>query len=175
MTFFFSKLFWGGLLICWGVILILERLLQVNIPFGRFLVAFLLIYAGIYLLTRHNKPNTCFPNLNIFTERTIVSDGSSKEFNVVFGSNVIDLTQHRDYSEPITINTVFGSSTVYLSPNETYEFRLNTVFGGTDLPDKREFHFGSNNVILGDKESPNKIRIEVNTVFGSTEMLFKKQ
>ena len=174
MGFLASKLFWGGLLIFWGLMLVLEKLLQVNIPFMRFLIAFLLIYCGIYLLMRHNKPKKVFPHTNIFTEVVINADGTGKEYSVIFGSQVVDLSDITDYNQTISINTIFGSTVVYLSKNQTYRVSVNTVFGPTEMPDKQSNSFGSREFILGDKEVVNKIPIEINTIFGSTAVVFKE-
>ena len=174
MGFLYSKLFWGGLLIFWGVVLILERVLQLNIPFMRLLIAFLLIYSGIYLLTRHNKSKKWFFNANVFNEVIINSDGTGKEYSVVFGSHVVDLSDITDYTQPIKINTVFGSSEVFLSKSQSYILNVNTVFGTTEMPNNQSFIISSNEFVIGDAEVENKIPIEINTIFGSTNVMFKE-
>ena len=132
MGFLFTKVFWGVLLVLWGLMLILSKLLNTNIPFFRFLIAFLLIYGGIYLLTRHNKPKKWFTNSGVFSEMIINNDGTGKEYNVVFGSNVVDLSNITESTQTIKINTIFGSTEVYLSKNKAYILRVNTVFGSTE-------------------------------------------
>ncbi|MCL2062922.1 MAG: hypothetical protein FWG98_00925 [Candidatus Cloacimonetes bacterium] len=172
MGFFLTRFFWGGFLICWGLVLIIEKLFPIKIPFGRLIIAFLLIYGGVYLLTRTTKQKRVEVNTNIFTSSKVVNTKEGKEYNFVFGNNVIDLSDY-DKSETIEINTVFGSSTVYLSRDKTYKIRANTAFGETKLPFQRESWLGSCDFIIGEKDRDFKIPIEINTVFGSTNVLLK--
>ena len=173
MGFFISRFFWGGLLICWGIVLIVEKLYPIKIPFGRLLIAFLLIYGGIYLITKTTRQKKVDFDTKIFTSASVINSNEGNEYNVVFGQNIIDLSDY-DKAEPIKLNTVFGTSTVYLSSEKTYQIIANTAFGETKLPFQRESWLGSGNFIIGEKDREPKIQIEINTVFGGTNVLLKK-
>ena len=173
MNFLVSRLFWGGILICWGLVLILEKTLQINIPFTRFILAFLLIYGGVYLITRQNKVKKINFNNKFYRDSEYVFDKTNKEYNIIFGSSIIDLSKTTLTDKPIKINTIFGSSDVYISETESYEINVNTFFGETILPNKKESNFGSTHYSIGNNES-NKISIEVNTIFGSSHIILKK-
>jgi len=172
MGFFFTKFFWGGLLICYGIIMILEKLFKLNIPFGRFLIAFLLIYGGVYLITRTTKQKKVNIDTRVFTTKSTFHSENNKEYSVVFGSNIIDLS---DYSqlEPIQVNTVFGTSDVLLSKEKTYIINVNAAFAETILPNQKELWLGTGKYVIGDASRENKINIELNTVFGSSHVKFK--
>ena len=173
MGFFLSKVFWGGFLISWGLVLIIEKIFKVNIPLGRFIIAFLLIYGGVYILTRTTKQKRVEINSNITTNSSVLNSSNGREFHSVFSSNIIDISD-LSTTDPIEINSIFGSTTVYLSNEKTYLIRVNTAFGGTRLPYQNESWLGSSSYIIGDKTREQKINIEINTVFGSTNVMIKK-
>ena len=172
MGFFITRIFWGGLLICWGIVLILNKFLKTPIPFGRLLIAFLLIYGGVYLLTKTTKPKKVNINTTVFSTTEVFSSDNNREYNIVFGSNIVDLSDY-DKTEALKVNTVFGSSTVILSSEKTYIIKANTAFGETILPLQKELWLGSGNYVIGDSGRENKIPIEINTVFGSTHVKLK--
>ena len=173
MGFFFTRFFWGGLLICWGLVLILEKLLRVNIPFGRFIIAFILIYTGVYLITKFNFTKKVSDKVQVCTVESVSKGKSGREYSNVFGSNVVDFSQLTDSSEGLDINTVFGKTEIILSRKMTYEITANTVFGETVLPDQSNMPMGDSSVVLGDSDQVTKIPIEINTVFGSTIIRWK--
>ncbi len=172
MGFLATKLFWGGLLICWGLVLIIERILQINIPLLRFVFAFILIYGGIYLITKNSQTKKINVKTNIFNQSQYHSN-DGKEYNIVFGSSMIDLSDIKDSSEKYQINTVFGSAEVFLSEDINYDIKINTVFGETLLPNKKELNFGSNEFRFG-TDAGDKISLEINTVFGQTVLKLKE-
>jgi predicted membrane protein len=172
MGFLATKLFWGGLLICWGIALIVEKVLQINIPFMRFVFAFILIYGGIYLITKNSNTRRVNVKTNVFN-KILYHSAEGKEYNVVFGSSMIDLSDISDFSEEYKVNTVFGSSEIYLSEDLNYDIKINTVFGETSLPNNKDINFGSNNYSFG-SEAAEKISLELNTVFGESIVKVKE-
>jgi hypothetical protein len=175
MGFIFSKIFWGTLLIVWGAVLIIGKIFpRLDIPMGRFIIAFILIYAGVYLLTKVSTPKKCHIKTKINNVENVCSSVSGAEYNIVFGSNVIDLS-NRDFTpETININTVFSTSEVYLSPTMVYDIKVNTVFGETLLPDNNSTKTRSDIYTIGDADAEQKQSIEINTVFGTTQVIVKK-
>ena len=173
MGFFMTKFFWGTLLIGWGVMMILEKLLKMNIPYGRFIFAFILIYAGIYIITKHTSHKKIIIEKKFNKSETVCERENVKEYNLTFGENVIDLSEQTDYSKLIKINTVFGQTDVYLSANEIYDIKVNTVLGETLMPTDKTINFGTNHFKIGDSEKDEKVNVEINTVFGTTNVLVK--
>lgn len=171
MGFLATKFFWGGLLVCWGLVLIIEKIINVNIPFMRFVFAFILIYGGVYLITRNSRSKNFNIKTNVFNTHQY-SNENAKEYNVVFGSSIIDLSAISESSELLKVNTVFGSSEIYLAEDINYDIHVNTVFGETVMPDRKGVNFGSNNYNLGDGDN-SAIPIEINTVFGQAVVKLK--
>ena len=173
MSVLSGKLFWGCLLILWGIILVLEKIIGKNIPIGRFLLAFILIYLGIYILFKVNKPNRIKVRTHIKTESCRTSSNTDGEYSVVFGKNIIDLSDIEHRANPIDINTVFATTDLYLSENKAYVIELSTFFGEVVVP---KIDFKKNNddeLIIGDTSADDKIRLEINTVFGKTNIMLK--
>jgi hypothetical protein len=175
MGFMFTKIFWGTLLIVWGAVLILGKIFpKLDIPMGRFILAFILIYAGVYILMKVNSPKKCHIKTKVSNVENVYMSVSGSDYNIIFGSNQIDLT-NRDYtSESININTVFGTSEVFLSPTMVYDIRINTVFGETLLPNNSSIKTSSESYTVGDSDAEQKQSIEINTVFGTTHVMVKQ-
>jgi predicted membrane protein len=172
MGFLLTKYFWGTILIGWGVCIILEKIFSLKIPYGKFLLAFLLIYAGIYLIMRtSSKVQT-----KVSQDETVIIDVKSSSdgrvHNTVFGSMVIDLTSHTDPTQTIKVNTVFGTAEVFLSSDLAYCISVNSVFGETTLPNTKEFMIESKRY-FGNQDSEIRIPVEINTVFGQTTLHIK--
>ena len=184
MGFLFTKLFWGILIAGFGVTLILEKVLHTNIHFWRYLIAFILIYAGIYLIF---KPTTCkkVREPQKIVDAKVITNKDGKEYTAIFGNNIKDLSEISETPEPIELNTVFGNAQIWLSGDKTYEMEINTVFGSTNLPKTNtqtlhsEDHttvtgiITTNRIILGDPDQSNKIQIRTNTVFGNLDVFIK--
>lgn len=159
----FSKLFWGGLVVLIGIGIILNSVLDMDIPIFRVLFALFLIYWGVKLLIDIRGNNSkqeagvvVFDN----AEYEATSLGQ-KDFSAVFGSQVIDL-RHVSFppSEKIEVNAVFGSSKIYLPKELNVQVQQNAVFGSVEehrLP------------TISDT-SPN-LKIEANAVFGQVEII----
>jgi len=174
MGFIFSKMFLGAVLIFWGIVLILEKLLKVNIPMGRFLIAFILIYFGIYIITGRG----CSKRQHVRHHRKHIyvntHSGNPNEYNSIFGSRIVNLTNLKDTDKAIDINTVFGTTEVWLSDNYTYNITGDTVFGMTTLPSRESSAFGTNSSVIGDPANSKIVSVKINTVFGTTDVLIKK-
>jgi len=168
MGFLFTSVFWGVILIFWGVSLIIEKIFKIKIPIMRFLLAFIIIYAGIHLLlfrgcssnSRTNIISKSQPKVMVVSKRVNNTNIDMNEYSSVFASNIIDLTTYKDYEKGVVINTVFGSSEVKISSEEAYNFNVNSVFGGVILPENYKTGDGSTD--------QNVIFIDINSVFGST-------
>ncbi len=171
MGFIFSGLFWGIILILIGVSIILQMVFKVNIPVFRIVIAFLLIYAGIRVLMGgqwfHPQGNTV-----VFEDRGVTTKGS-QEYNVVFGKANVDATEPLSSgSERIDVNTVFGSSTIRISREVPTMIKVESAFGGANLPDGNTISFGTyiyKNSAYAEGQ-PYKF-IDANVVFGEMNIV----
>jgi hypothetical protein len=172
------SIFFGILLILFGLSLILKVIFNVDIPLARIVVALFLIYLGVRLfigkdfglISHHGDQNTI-----VFGQRTFHHIEDDMEYNVIFGKGIIDLRDvHPADSQEISIrlNTIFGSSDVLYGDSIPLKVRATSAFAGTRLPDGRTESFGTFEIKTGSPGINPPVRIETNTVFGGT--VFRK-
>lgn len=141
--FFCGGLFWGSLLVILGIIMLLRVFFNINIPVFRIVFALLFIYWGARLLlggfshrpARHYEPPATSRPVN--TAYTTV-------YETTFGRRIIDLTDLSldQGSRTSEINTVFGQTIVFISPDLPVEIRVKTAFAAARLPDGSTVSFG---------------------------------
>lgn len=179
-SFLFSRLFWGLIVVLIGVSIILNAVFKINFPFFRVLFALLIIYFGVKLLVGSfsgpknisDGDDTVFSKSNISAED--ISGG--KEFNVVFGSQVVDLSNASWEEEDVDveINAVFGSSVVILPSDVEVKLKSTAVFGNVQTPDGNSTSFGDSKTKLspsGMARTDKRMDIEANAVFGNVRIV----
>lgn len=154
MNLFSWNFFWGVLLILWGLSLIL-RSFNIVWPLAKIFIAIMIIIFGIRLLLGNRS---C-----IFSSKTHkhqsysgIKVDSGGDYNIVFASGTIDLTNLRPDSRDLEINVIFGSAEVILPSNINFDIDATAVFGKNLVP-------------KGINRNANAIRsihIESNAVFG---------
>src|SRR6185295_20118863 len=91
-----SGVFWGSILILWGISVIIETAFHVHIPLFRIVFAFTLIYIGIRILAG----KSWWPGgSSVITEKEAIF-GNAKfggkdlkdDYSIVFGHGDVDLT-----------------------------------------------------------------------------------
>ena len=143
MRFLSSGIFWGFIVILFGVGILLKSVFHVNIPFFKIFIGIIVILFGVSIIfnaINSRRNNTVFGEYN-FNSGTI-----EKEYNIVFSKAAMDISNF-DFSnyngEFIKINSVFSSSEIYLSRNFEYEIRADSVFGVVRLPNGESVSFGN--------------------------------
>ncbi len=175
MCFIFSGFFWGVVLIVIGILIILKVFLRVDFPIFRILFSLLLIYIGIRVLIGGWRLKT-IRNSVIFGESTIRVTKLAKEYNVIFGKGVIDLSQVELATEPtkVEINTVFGRGEVMINPELPTIIEVNSAFAEATTPDRNRTHFGKYTYRTEKyREGEACLRLEADVVFGSLEFFEK--
>lgn len=169
----------GIILILLGLSALLKVIFNVDLPLLKIGFAALFIYIGIRLLTGGTFGFSCNKedeNSVIFGERKITSIEDGKEYNVIFGGAVYDLTDvtlvpGRDTR--IKLNTIFGGSKLVLNNSLPVRINSNTVFGGTSMPNGNNSAFGSaeyrTDTIPNDSIA--HLVIEANTIFGGLKVI----
>jgi|AntRauTorcE11898_2_1112593.scaffolds.fasta_scaffold37517_1 predicted membrane protein len=174
-----GNLFGGTLL---GVILILVglsallRSFDVNIPFGRIIIGVLIIYVGIVILFGGSVFNTD-ENIVMFGESDIrVTNFIEDEYNIIFGSGVIDLRDINleNLDKEIEINTIFGSSEVLLDSSKPVRIEASSVFGQVKLPNGNSVSFGDLKYNNMTDETSKTIYLKSSVVFGESKIRFVK-
>jgi hypothetical protein len=173
MTFFFSGVFWGAILILIGINMILKHVFNIDLPIVRIVFAGIIILFGLQLLL--GKPDLLSYSDSktvIFHEKSIdqfPENSADQEFSTVFGRSVISLSSARipEAMKSLKINTVFGNTELRLDPGMSYSIKTNSAFAGVMLPNGTVSALGSAEYSTPVQKS-SKIRhldIEINAVF----------
>lgn len=173
---FTSGIFWGSLLVLWGVSMILSALFHINIPFFRIAFALIVIWFGIRLLVGGKCCKS--GHSAVFTGAEFKADANKREYNAVFGNAVVDFSGIKLEGDVTKagVNAVFGSAQVKVGSKVPVRIRANSVFGNVRLPD-------GNAVAFGDRKWENRapkagekvLEVEVNAVFGQVEVTGDKE
>jgi len=171
MCFFTSGVFWGSLLVLWGVSMILNAVFHVNIPFFRIAFALIVIWFGVRLLLGGRCWKT--GHSAVFTGAEYKPDKVQGEYSAVFGNLAVDLSGARLEGEVTRseVNTVFGSGQVKLGSKYPVRIRASSAFGNVKLPDGRTIAFGDAKWENRTAKSGEKVlELKVNAVFGQVEI-----
>jgi hypothetical protein len=168
----FNEYFWGLFLILVGGIFLVKHIFNLDIPVGRTIIGVLLVYLGLSILfaggTVTSRSDIIFGNRNIH-----VTD-LDREYNIIFGSGTIDLSDAIINGQPgsIKINTIFSTGTVIINRNQPLVIRSNAAFATATMPDHSTISFGNNTYKTGAAgEMPQYLEIESNTVFGTVRIV----
>jgi predicted membrane protein len=177
MGFIFSGLFWGIILILLGISVIINIVFHIHVPFFRIILAVILIYAGVRVLTGGNWGHGRCGSMRS-ADRAVFCDGvfnrsSGGEHTVVFGKDVIDA--EAVFSEDpartvIKVNTIFGHSVVLIPKTMPIVIRVSSAFSGVRLPDGSVSAFGTtvykNDAGRAASDASAIKTIDLNVVFG---------
>lgn len=171
-----AGIFWGLLLILIGIGIVIRVVFNIHFPIVKFIIAFFFIFIGIRMLI--GNFSTCNNNgddhTTIFSESKIQGfEGNFKEYNVIFGSSVIDL---RDVdlsagSKELEVNTIFGETVIKIDQSTPIRIKAEAVFGSAKLPNGNTASFGTTTYESENFErDTNHIYIKSDVVFGSFEV-----
>ena len=170
--FLSGGVFWGLFLIVIGVLYTLKSIFNINIPVLRTVVALFIIYIGVSMLI-----NSCPAKKNnvIFDERNM-SNIDSQEYNIIFGTGVVDLTKVKLESDlKKEVDTVFASSTIKVDPEIPTRIVVNSAFAWAQMPDGNGIAFGqytylSKSYVPGEKH----LEVKADVVFGEMKIVEQK-
>lgn len=164
----FHGLFWGIALIILGAGLMARFLYQVHFPWFRIFIAFIFIYAGLWLLLRP-KFELSDSSFILFSQGRMHYDESRKDYTVLFGSGTLDLRNIEiTKTRTIEINGIFSESTIRVGKDVNFKIKADAAFGSFMAPDGRTVSFGSQHYQPSwfDPAKP-YLKIRANVVFGS--------
>lgn len=166
--------FWGIILIVFGIGIILKVIFGVSV--FRILIAVFFILIGLKILVGKSAINI---NSNekdvIFNDRryTVFPDQST-EFNTIFGKSTYDF---RDAKMPVDLplelefSAIFGHTELLLPPGLGVKIKAEAVFGSIQLPNNNTVNFGdSYYTSKHDTITDNLINIKASAVFGNIEI-----
>lgn len=166
-------LFWGIILIVIGFSIVFKVIFDINV--FRIIIAIFFILIGIKILVGKSafhyssKDNDVVFNDKYYTEFPT----SDKEYNTIFGKSVYDFSDAPIYvNNPIKLefNTIFGDSEIRLPEGLPVKIKADAVFGAAKMPNNNTAVFGSTNYVTEHDSSSKFVNIEVNTIFGNTEV-----
>jgi predicted membrane protein len=172
-------LFWGIVFILIGIGLIIKIVFNIDFPIFKTLIAFIFIYIGIKILVGGSfKPFTTHKTKSdvVFGESSFNgSEKNGQEYNVVFSKGTLDLrtVQFTD-SLPfrVKINTVFGSSNIFLSKDIPVKIQADAVFSNATMPNGNSAAFGSNTFVSDSFDATKPyIDIDADVVFGELKFI----
>lgn len=163
--------FWGIFLIGIGILMIIKYQFKLNISLPRIIIGVLFLALGVSMLMGGSVVRT--RSNMIFHEGTVQVDKPEKEYNVVFGNMVIDLSTipKEDLGDKIQINTVFGNALIKINPEIPTTVKVNSAFGSGNTPDGSTIVFGDHTYKIGE-DNP-VLTIEANVVFGKIDIVEK--
>ena len=177
MPFLFGGLFWGVMLVLFGVSMILRAVFNLDIPIFRIIFALIIIYFGIKLLVGRQAFKS-EKNFSMFRSSTVTMKESGGEYDVIFGQSNIDLTNIdiSESSKKVSVDVVFGSANLLIDPNVPMKLKVSTVFADCKLPNRNINFFGDSNYKTpAFVEGENYLLLNIDVVFGSVTITEKGQ
>ena len=177
MPFLFGGLFWGVMLVLFGVSMILRAVFNLDIPIFRIVFALVIIYFGIKLLVgRQAFKNEA--NFSMFRSSTVTMKEGGGKYDVIFGQSNIDLTNIdiSESSKKVSVDVVFGSGNLLIDPSVPMKLKVSTVFADCKLPNRNIIFFGDSNYKTpAFVEGENYLLLNIDVVFGSVTITEKGQ
>ncbi len=170
-----SGLFWGIVLILFGLSIVIRIVFNIDVPVFKLLVAFFFIWLGLRIMMGdrgffHFKTtrNDVIFNENSFKE----FNNENKEYNVIFGKAIYDFrnTEIKE-KKKIHLSAVFGGAEIKLKRGTAYRIVTESVFGGIKLPNGNTSVFGTSKYQSDNfnADLPH-LFIKVEVVFGGIEV-----
>ena len=175
MSFISSAVFWGAIIILFGLSIILREVFHIHIPFVKIIFGFILIYWGVKMIAG-GFGRTWNHNSAVFSESKMYDDGTQKEYNIIFGSGTIDLFKIENTgNRKIEINVVFGNGILILNDSIPTKVEMSSVFGSAEAPDKSVNALGKTNYMTSTyKEGEPFVFIDAKVVLGKLEVQSKR-
>ena len=176
MSFISSAVFWGVIIILFGLSIILKEIFHIHFPFIRVLFGILLVFWGIRVITGGSWKNKS-ESSSFFGSADINYDESKNEYNIIFGRGNIDLFKSEvpDKTRKIEVNVVFGNGNLILNDSIAARVEMNSVFGNVRAENEKSGGFGSSIYTTSAyKQDQPYLQIEANAVFGSINIENKK-
>lgn len=175
MPFLFSGLFWGVMLVLFGVSMILRAVFNLDIPIFRIVFALVIIYFGVKLLVGRQAFKG-EGNFSMFRSSIVTMDESGGEYNIIFGQSNIDLSNIdiSESSKKVNVDVVFGSGNLLIDPQIPTKLNISTVFADCKLPHRNINFFGDSNYKTPSfVEGENYLLLNIKVVFGNVVVIEK--
>lgn len=172
MGFLLSGLFWGVIVVLIGLSIIINATTGLKIPLFRIILGLLVLYLGCTILfgaTFRGKGK----RTTAFDSRQVKVTELDREYNVLFGRSVVDLTGTELKPGPnrVEVNTVFGAGVIRLDSKTPARVKVSAAFAGARLPDGSSISFGEHTWRSANwNEDSTRLEVEASAVFSGLEV-----
>ena len=143
MGFLWSAFFWGGLVVLIGLSIILHSL-GIRFPLFRFALGALFLWLGATIIVGGFRQVGKRRTTVAFEEGAVEGRLGQREYNVIFGSGVFDLTgiKPEGKDERVEVNAIFGQARAIVDLNSPVRVEGSAAFGQAVFPDRGTVSFG---------------------------------
>lgn len=167
-------MFWGIILIVIGLSIVMKAVFDISV--FRVLFAVFLILLGVKILVGKSAFNFSPKHSEaIFNDKNYYDlPLKDTEYSTVFGKSIFDFREAPIPTSKylkLEFNTVFGDTEIRLPEGLPVKIKATAVFGSAKLPNNNTAVFGDATYVSDhDTTASEFVHIEVNTVFGNTEI-----
>jgi len=178
---FFSRIFWGLLLLLLGCILIVNNVYGLDLPVWGIFWPLIIIVLGFSLLFPHRthwhdwQHQAHDEGTVLFDDQPLHGSSDRREYNVIFGRSVVDLRKMKigEKDLAVEVSAIFGTAKILVDEDVPLRVKASTVLGGMRLPDGQAPGLGDH-YYDNKKEGP-ALCLKVNVVFGEAEVVTAKK
>lgn len=178
--------FWGILCILIGVTYVARQILNIYFPISTLIIAFILIYWGISLITGHSgKREHHFNNREcnyhagneqniIFSNCETKVNNEQDKYNLIFSSGIIDL---RTLNMPLEnrslkVDVIFSKGLIRINPDIPAVIKVDSAFANARFPNNTQVSFGNYTYVTRSyKQDMPHLYIKIDVVFGSADIM----
>jgi predicted membrane protein len=174
MSFLSSGVFWGAVLVLFGISVLLKAVFHIDVPVFRILVGLVIIYFGLKVLTGWRGFSS--PNTVVFSDCSVSPKEIKGDYSVVFARGYMDLSNAdiKDKSVTVRVHTVFGETTILVDKNMPVKVQAEAVFSGVKMADGNVLSIGNLTYLSPSyKEGDNCLIIKSDSVFVSLKIVNK--
>lgn len=168
----FHGLFWGIALIILGIGLMARFMYQIHFPWFRIVIAFLFIYAGLWLILRP-KFEVSNNSLLLFSNGKMNFSENQKDYTILFSSGTLDIRNVQlSRTQNMEVNGIFSESIIRVGRDVNFMINADAAFASFTGPAGSSVSFGSQYYQPSwfDSEKP-YLKIKANVVFGNMRVV----
>lgn len=170
----------GILVIVFGASIVLHALFDFDVPIFRTAAGIALLYLGVRVLAGAWMPaqrsHDGHESVFAVTHFTPTDAASSRNYEVIFGRGVVDLTRlpASEDERVVQVDVIFGDAEIAIDRSMPVDVRGSAVFGEVRMPDRSSANFGA--VRYRDAGSGGApLEIVVHAVFGTARVVQRGQ
>ncbi len=166
------SLIWGFALILLGISMVIKAVFHISLPLFRIAFALFIIWWGVKLLLG-NFNSSSDSNTTFFQSEHIMPGNEESDYNIVFGSGIIDLrgVDLSNGSKTVKVSAVFGTAKILVNPEVPTVTKVSVAFGEAKTPEGFVSFLGdrkfSNSAYV---KGENVLIIKTDAVFGAVNI-----